>query len=157
MIAQKTARTEDAIIAEVSINAPKSVVWLALTEPRMLASWWGSPETYRADSWTIDLRVGGKWSSRGTSNDGTAFGVDGEFVTINPTDRLVMTWVPSWDPASVTTTIDYQLFEEGRATRLRMTHAGFAGHAASRDNHAYGWERVLGWLGTYAERQAGAA
>jgi uncharacterized protein YndB with AHSA1/START domain len=153
MRAQETARTDDTIVAEVVINAPKRVVWAALTEARMLGSWWGSPETYRADQWTIDLRIGGKWSSRGTSHDGTTFGVDGEFVEITPMDRLAMTWTPSWDPGA-TTTIDYELREQGRATRLRMTHFGFAGRAASRDNHAYGWQRVLGWLGEFAERHA---
>ena len=156
MIAREMARTEDTIVAEVMIDAPRSVVWSALTDPRMLATWWGSPEMYRADRWKIDLRVGGKWQSRGTSNDGTTFGVDGEFLEISPTDRLVMTWLPSWDP-SATTTIEYSLAEEGKGTRLRLTHSGFAGHADSRENHAYGWSRVLGWLGEFAERQAPAA
>lgn len=156
MIAQTSSRTDDTIVAEVLIDAPPRVVWSALTDARMLGSWWGSPETYRADRWTVDLRVGGKWSSRGTGNDGATFGVDGEFTEIVPTDRLVMTWVPSWDPG-VTTTIAYVLSPEGKGTRLRMEHSGFAGHAASRDSHAYGWERVLGWLGAFAERQAGVA
>lgn len=156
MIARETARTEDTIVAEVMIDAPRSVVWSALTDPRMLGSWWGSPETYRADQWTIDLRVGGKWQSRGTSNDGSTFGVDGEFLEISPIDRLRMTWLPSWD-TSATTQIEYTLADEAKGTRLRMVHSGFAGHAASRDNHAYGWARVLGWLGEFAERQAAAA
>ena|SRR5579872_6464377 len=156
MLKPNTAGTEDAIVAEVLINAPQSVVWSALTEARLLGSWWGSPETYRADRWTIDLRVGGAWSSRGTSNDGTTFGVDGEFVEITPIRHLVMTWRPSWAP-EVTTTVDYSLTAAGTGTRLRMTHSGFAGHAASRDNHAYGWQRVLEWLSAFAERQASVA
>ena len=156
MIAHDTARTDDAIIDEVLIEAPKPVVWAALTEPRMLGSWWGSAETYRADKWTVDLRVGGKWSAAGVGNDGTTFSVSGEFVDIAPTDRLIMTWRPSWD-SNVTTTIDYRLESHGAGTRLRLTHSGFAGHAASRDNHAYGWQRVLGWLGEFVERQTSAA
>lgn len=156
MIARESARTEDTIVVEVVIDAPRSVVWSALTDPRMLASWWGSPDTYRADQWTIDLRVGGKWQSRGTSNDGSTFGVDGEFLEISPIDRLLMTWLPSWD-TTATTQIEYTLSDEANGTRLRMVHSGFAGHAASRDNHAYGWSRVLSWLGEFAERQAAAA
>ena len=156
MIAVSNSRTEDTIVAEVLIDAPQSVVWASLTDARMLGSWWGSPETYRADKWTIDLRIGGKWASSGTANDGTTFGVHGEFVVIAPTNRLVMTWTPSWD-ASVTTTIDYTLTAEGSSTRLRLTHSGFAGHEASRDNHAYGWQTVLGWLGRFAEQQSRAA
>lgn len=151
-----TSCTEDTVLAEVLIDAPRSVVWAALTEARLLAAWWGSPDTYRADQWSIDLRVGGKWESRGTSVDGSQFSVAGEFVRISPVDRLVMTWKPSW-VSTPPTTIDYALVDEGRSTRLRMTHSGFSGYAASRDNHASGWKQVLGWLGAFAERQAAAA
>jgi uncharacterized protein YndB with AHSA1/START domain len=153
MIAPSTSCTDDAIVAEVLINAPRASVWAALTQTRLLESWWGSPDTYRADGWTLDLRAGGKWESRGTSVDGSKFSVCGEFVEVSPIDRLVMTWKPSWDPTPPTT-INYQLSEEGAATRLRMMHTGFRGYEQSRDSHSNGWQRVLGWLGDFVERNA---
>lgn len=156
MIAPTTSCTDDAIVAEVLINGPRASVWAALTQARLLGSWWGSPDTYRADDWTLDLRAGGKWESRGTSNDGSTFSVGGEFVEVSPMDRLVMTWKPSWD-STPATTIRYALSDEGGATRLRMTHTGFRGYEQSRDNHSNGWKRVLGWLGEFVERQAAAS
>lgn len=153
MIAPTTSCTDDAIVAEVLIDAPRASVWAALTQARLLESWWGSPDTYRADGWTLDLRAGGTWEARGTSIDGSKFSVGGEFVEVSPIDRLVMTWKPSWDPTPATT-IDYTLSDEGKGTRLRMTHAGFRGYEQSRDNHSNGWKRVLGWLGEFAERRS---
>lgn len=154
MMVRPSACTDDLIIAEVWIDVAPTVVWGALTDPRQLQRWWGSPETYRSEQWTIDLRVGGKWKSCGTSNDGSTFEVEGEFVEVVPTGRLVMTWMPSWDPG-VTTKVAYTLSAERNGTRLRLEHSGFAGRAASRDNHALGWQAVLGWLGEFAERDVG--
>jgi uncharacterized protein YndB with AHSA1/START domain len=83
MIAPTTSCTDDAVVAEVLISAPRAAVWAALTEARLLGSWWGSSDTYRADKWTLDVRPGGKWESQGTSIDGSTFSVGGEFVERN--------------------------------------------------------------------------
>jgi uncharacterized protein YndB with AHSA1/START domain len=155
LAAAPTSRcTEDTIVAEVVIAAPRELVWRALTDGRLLATWWGSDDTYRATGdWQLDLRPGGHWECHGSAADGTRFSVGGAFVGISPTDRLVMNWEPSWDPTPPTT-LDYELTDGASGTRLRLTHAGFAGYAASRDSHAKGWVRVLGWLAAFAERTA---
>src|SRR5215472_11867139 len=44
----------------------------AISDPRELKRWWGSPEAYQAESWEADLRVGGRWR------------VDGKGVTGKP-------------------------------------------------------------------------
>ena len=147
--------TADTIVAEVVIAAPQASVWAALTDGKLLGTWWGSADTYRASDWRIDLRVGGKWECQGIAVDGSTFSTNGEFVTISPIDRLVMTWNTSWDPTP-TTTIDYELSRDGNNTRLRLTHSGFAGHETSRDGHAQGWVRVLGWLTEFVENEPAA-
>lgn len=147
--------TADTIVAEVLIAAPRDLVWRSLTDGRLLSLWWGSDDTYHANEWNLDLRPGGRWECRGAGADGTPFSVGGDFVEISPPDRLVMTWKPSWD-STPPTTLDYELMDDSKGTRLRLTHTGFAGHDASRDSHANGWVRVLGWLATFAERRASA-
>lgn len=41
-------------------DAPRAVVWRALTEPDQLATWWG-PTGYTTETERMDLRVGGHW------------------------------------------------------------------------------------------------
>lgn len=145
--------TGDTILGEVVIDAPRTTVWASLTNARLLTSWWGSPDTYRVDYWNLDVRPGGKWDSGGTSVDGSKFSVSGEFVEVSPVERLAMTWNPSWDSIPQTV-IRYVLSEEGKSTRLRLTHGSFEGHVQSRDGHAAGWARILEWLGAFAEQHA---
>ena len=145
--------TEDTIVAEVLIAAPNRAVWAALTDSVLLAEWWGSPETYRAEHWTLDLRAGEKWTSSWVGVDGTPFTIGGELLEVSPMGRLVMTWEPGYEVIPPTR-ITYALKTEGNGTRLRMTHEGFSGYAASRDRHGTGWQRVLGWLVAFVERRA---
>jgi hypothetical protein len=66
--APTTRCTSDAIVAEVTIAAPRDLVWRALTDGHLLAMWWGSEDTYRAaGDWKVDLRPGGR-----TRRDGCA-------------------------------------------------------------------------------------
>src|SRR5437868_2850162 len=146
----------DTIVAEVVIRVPRDAVWRALTDGDLLGAWWGSDDTYHG-RWELDLRVGGRWIARGEGTDGKPFTVGGEFLEIAPVDRLAMTWGPDWAPIPPTT-IRYDLTPDGPtgdATRLRLTHTGFAGYPgadAARDSHAAGWQRVLGWLAQFVER-----
>jgi uncharacterized protein YndB with AHSA1/START domain len=138
--------TEDAVIATVDIDAPPDVVWAALTDGAQLAAWWGSDDMYRTHDWTVELRPGGRWRALATAAaGGPAMEVGGEFLEVTPPSRLAMTWNPSWEPVK-NTRILYELSPQGDGTRLLLTHTGFAGHAQSRDGHAVGWQRVIGWL-----------
>jgi uncharacterized protein YndB with AHSA1/START domain len=141
------------ILARVDVGASPERVFRALTEGRDVLAWWGSPETYRVTEWHSDLRVGGRWRSRGVGADGAPFEVVGEYLVIDAPVRLVQTWKADWDPGAVTT-LRYQLDAIPGGTRITVRHEGFAGRAAACEGHADGWERVLGWLATYL---AGAA
>ena len=90
----KTARavadlTEGVILASVEVAAAAERVFRALTDPKELARWWGSSEAYRADEWTADFRVGGRWRARGRNVDGRPFSVEGEFLEIEPPRKVV--------------------------------------------------------------------
>ena len=89
---------EGVIFASIEIDAPAEAVWDAVTDPAQLASWWGSPDTYRTFDWEVDLRPGGKWSSKSARHDGSEQGiVHGEYVEVDKPRRLVFTWLASWD------------------------------------------------------------
>jgi uncharacterized protein YndB with AHSA1/START domain len=137
--------TQGTILAVVEIDAPPERVFRALTDPKELVQWWGSPDTYQVTEWQADVRVGGAWRSGGRGRDGSAFAVSGEFVEIDPPRTIVQTWKPDWDGGH-TTTIRYQLDAVANGTRVTVRHEGFAGRPDSCTMHSTGWERVLGWL-----------
>ena len=68
------------ILAEVEIAAPPERVFRALTQSDEIVRWWGSPDAYRTESWTADLRVGGSWKADGRGSDGASFTVGGVFL-----------------------------------------------------------------------------
>jgi uncharacterized protein YndB with AHSA1/START domain len=138
------------VLATVDIAAPPERVFAALTDPKELAAWWGSPETYRADHWETDVRVGGKFVSRGHGRDGKPFSVTGEYLVIDSPRRLVHTWRYDWG-SDTKTTVAYALDPIDGGTRVTVRHAGFAPNSAGCSGHAAGWEGVLGWLRGHAE------
>jgi len=56
--------TDGVILAAVEIAAPADRVFRAISSEE-IASWWGSPSTYRVTRWTGDVRPGGWWRSEG--------------------------------------------------------------------------------------------
>jgi uncharacterized protein YndB with AHSA1/START domain len=137
---------EGIVLARVEISAPPERVFRAISTEE-LAKWWGSAELYRTTKHTVDLRPGGAYRSEGVGADGRAFHVSGTIVEVDPPSRLVQTWEPSWQPGPPST-VTWMLEAIATGTRLTVRHTGFASPASCED-HANGWERVLGWLGGY--------
>jgi uncharacterized protein YndB with AHSA1/START domain/uncharacterized protein YciI len=137
------------IIATVVIEAPIERVFAALTVPEEVARWWGSDDTYRITDWESDPRVGGRWRSAGRSKDGQTFGVEGEYLEMDPPRKLVQSWKYSWDGGGEPTTVTFRLDTVDGATRVTVRHEGFEGRPQSCESHRQGWERVLDWLADY--------
>jgi uncharacterized protein YndB with AHSA1/START domain len=141
---------EGTILATVEIAAAPERVFRALTDPAEIVRWWGAPDAYRTTEWNADLRVGGRFRSRGVAADGSTFALEGEYLEVDPPHKLVHTWMPGWDPGA-TTTVSYRLEAiAGGGTRVTLRHTGFAGRVESCRSHGSGWERVLGWLDAHA-------
>ena len=136
--------------AEIELAAPPERVFRSLTDASELVAWWGADEMYRTKDWVIDLRPGGKWSTRAVNADGTESTVDGEYLEVDPPRRLVYTWRPSWDDYAVTT-IEYELRPIASGTRLLVTHSGFGDRGTAAAGTGEGWKRVLEWLGEFIE------
>ena len=100
-------------------DAPRSLVFEALTTPELLRRWYG-PEGWELVVCEIDLRVGGAWRFLGRTPDGREVGQYGTYVEVEPPERIVQTerW-EDWDPGEtlVTTT----LTEVGDATLYTTT------------------------------------
>lgn len=133
------------IAATVEIAAPPARVFEALMSPEV-AKWWGAEGMYRVTQWQAELRVGGKWTSKGKSADGSDFTVYGTILELDPPRKVVKTWNYDWEGGGQETTLTYQLEPIGGSTRLKLRHTGFRDRKKACDEHATGWERVLGWL-----------
>jgi uncharacterized protein YndB with AHSA1/START domain len=131
--------------AQIEIAAAPETVFRALTDPAELAAWWGSPGTYRTWGWKLDLRPGGAWSAEAENVAAKRrTSVRGRYLAVEPPRLLEYTWEPSWEP-SLRTVVRFELALIAGGTRVTVRHSGFEEHAACQE-HARGWDLVLGWL-----------
>ena len=88
------------LVLERSIDAPKRLVWEALTKPEHLKEWY-MPKPYGVAKCEMDLRPGGIFSIDITSPEGQEFPNLGCFLEIVPMERLVWTSMlfPGYRPA----------------------------------------------------------
>jgi uncharacterized protein YndB with AHSA1/START domain len=142
------------ILATVEIAATPERVFQALMSPEV-AKWWGADGLYRVTEWKADLRVGGTWVSRGKDADGKEFEVKGTILEFDPPRKVVKTWSYDWEGGGDETTLTYELEPIKGGTRLKLRHAGFGARKKACEEHANGWERVLGWLADYVQSAPG--
>jgi uncharacterized protein YndB with AHSA1/START domain len=101
-------------------DAPRHLVWEAMSKPEHVRRWWGALDDMHTMSvCEIDFRVGGTWRFVGRSPQGE-YGFHGEYREIDPPERVVFTEIydPFPDDGSVVTSV---LTEEGGKTRLTVT------------------------------------
>ena len=101
-------------------NAPRALVFEAMTRPEHVRQWWGRlGEGYSVPVCEIDFRVGGKWRfvNRHPRRE-AAF--HGEYREITPPSRVVFTEIFEDFPDTVSI-VTSDLTEEGGKTRLTAT------------------------------------
>lgn len=121
------------------IDAPPERVFALLTEPAELATWWG-PHGFTTPEIYLDLRVGGGYRFTMQPPDGEAFHLSGEFLEVDPPNRLSLTF--RWDepvPDDRETVVVLALGPRGGATQVSLSQADFA-TAERLDLHRSGWD-----------------
>jgi uncharacterized protein YndB with AHSA1/START domain len=101
-------------------DAPRHLVFEAMTRPQHIKRWWGClGEGYSVPVCEVDLRVGGAWRfvSRHPKGEAVFYG---EYREITPPSRLVFTEIfePFPESVSVVTT---EFTDEGGKTRMTAT------------------------------------
>ncbi len=83
------------ISVSTTIPAPIEAVWRAYTSPDDIKLWNAASSDWHTTAATVDLRVGGKFSSRMEAKDGS-FGFDfaGEYTLVEPPNRLAYVFGP---------------------------------------------------------------
>jgi uncharacterized protein YndB with AHSA1/START domain len=101
-------------------NAPRELVFEAMTRPEHVKQWWGRlGEGYSVPVCEIDFRVGGQWRFVNRHPKGEA-AFHGEYREISPPGRVVFTEIFEEFPDTVTV-VTAELSEENGKTRLTAT------------------------------------
>ncbi|HLW18570.1 MAG TPA: SRPBCC family protein [Actinomycetota bacterium] len=126
--------TDTTILLEREFDAPRHLVWEAMTKPEHVKQWWG-PRGYTLPSCEIDLRVGGEWRYLSRAEDGSEFLFRGVYREITPVERLSYTWIFDFAPYNETVAIEtVELEERGGRTYAKTTMEWPSKEA--RDGHA---------------------
>lgn len=117
---QVTTPSEREIAMKRVFDAPRTLVWDALTKPELIKRWLGVRGGWRLDVCEVDLKVGGKYRYVWRKND-TEMGMGGVYREVVAPERIVATEVfdQSWyEGDALDTTV---LSEKGGKTTLTMT------------------------------------
>ena len=115
-----TTPSEQEIRMTRLFDAPRRLVFEAMTKPEHVRQWWGRlGEGYSVPVCEIDLRPGGAWRFVSRHPQGEA-AFHGEYREIAPPSRLVFTEIFEAFPDSVSV-VTAEFAEEGTKTRLTAT------------------------------------
>lgn len=87
-----TLPTDEQILITREFDAPRHLVYRALTEPALVERWWHAKRG-RVTVAEIDLRIGGAWRYVMVADDGMEVGFHGTYREIVPDQRIVTTEV----------------------------------------------------------------
>jgi uncharacterized protein YndB with AHSA1/START domain len=120
-----TLPTDEQILITREFDAPKHLVYQAVTSPELVKRWWNAKRG-EVTSAEIDLRVGGKWRYVMVTDDGMEVGFHGEYREIVPNERIVSTEVyegaPGGDENGTLNTMTL-VENDGRTTLTTLVQA----------------------------------
>ncbi len=83
------------ILVTREFDAPRDVVYKAMTDPKLIPQWWG-PRRATTIVDKMDVRPGGAWRFVMREADGKESGFRGEYREIVPSEKIVQTF--EWEP-----------------------------------------------------------
>lgn len=99
-------------------DAPRTMVYEALTKPELLKRWFG-PRGFSMLLCEVDLRVGGRWRFVLQGPDGNTMGMGGVYVALTPPDGSIHT--EAFDDFPGEARVTTVLTEENGTTTLVVT------------------------------------
>ena len=132
------------ITVETTVAAPIAEVWHAYTTPEDIKQWNAASEDWHTTASTVDLRVGGAFSSRMEAKDGSAgFDFEGVYTRIVPNEL-----------------IEYAFGDRNAQVAFRETPAGvtvtvtFDGETThSPEQQREGWQAILSNFARHVEKK----
>ena len=118
-----TLPSDREILITREFNAPRALVWEAITKPEHLKNWWG-PRGYELISCELDARPGGSWRFVQRGPDGNDYGFRGEIREFAPPERMVQTFEFEGMPGHIS--VETLTLEERNGKTLWTAHSMFA-------------------------------
>ncbi|MCG6166950.1 SRPBCC family protein [Leptospira sp. FAT2] len=152
------AQGEREILITRTFDAPRALVFDAMTKPELLKRWFDGPPGWSLIVCDIDLKVGGKYRYVWRSEGGKDMGMGGVYLEIDAPDRLVATEVfdESWYAGEA---IDTSILTEidSKTTLLSITVLYESKEAREsvilspmEDGLGYNYDRLEALLETFA-------
>ncbi len=138
------------IVITRGFDAPRTMVWDALTTPALIMRWLGGLPGWTMTTCEMDLRVGGAYRYEWRKDDGTVMGMGGVLREVMAPERMTATekFDQSWYPGealvaqvlteqagqtTITITLRYEskeardmVIESGATSGMEMTYARLA-------------------------------
>ena len=122
--AKLTLPTDEQILITREFDAPRHLVYKAMTTPELVRRWWHAKRG-EVTACEIDLRVGGKWRYAMVTPDGFEVAFHGEYVELVPDERIVTREVYEGLPEGVTeeqgSTVNTATFADAGDGRTELT------------------------------------
>ena len=110
-----TTPSDREIVMTRTFDAPRGLVWEALSKPEHMREWWG-PRGFTMPVCEIDLRVGGAYRFVQKGPDGAEYGFRGEYREIVPPERIGWTFEFEGTPGSISVDTMTLTEEDGKTT-----------------------------------------
>jgi uncharacterized protein YndB with AHSA1/START domain len=130
------------ITIETTVKAPIDKVWRAYTSPEDIIQWNAASDDWHTTSSSVELRVGGTFSSRMEAKDGS-FGFDfaGTYTKIVPNELIE--YVFDNRSASV------EFMQTNNGVKVRITFVAETEHTIEQQEE--GWQAILNKFAKHVE------
>jgi uncharacterized protein YndB with AHSA1/START domain len=128
MKATVTTPTDREIHIERIFNAPRDRVWQAMTDPKLIAQWWGRGNKLVIEK--FELERGGHWRFVEHGPDGV-HGFEGRFREVTPPERVVQTF--EWDGMPAHVIIETAVLEDLGDGRTKLVNTSLFHTTEERD------------------------
>jgi uncharacterized protein YndB with AHSA1/START domain len=128
------------IVVETTVSAPVDAVWRAYTTPGDIKNWNAASDDWHTTAAEVDLRVGGKFSSRMEAKDGS-FGFDfaGTYT------RIVTNELIEYSFGERHAKVEF--IQDPADVKVRVSFDAEASH--SIDQQRDGWQAILNRFSQY--------
>ena len=118
-----TLPSDREILITREFDAPRDLVFKAMTDPDLIPRWWGPrKDTTVVDK--MDVRPGGAWRFIVREPDGTEYGFRGEYREVVAPERIVQTF--EWEPMAGHISVETAEFTERDGRTLLTNRTVFA-------------------------------
>ena len=134
------------ITIETTVNAPIERVWAAWNDPRAIEQWNAASPDWHTPRASVDLREGGRFSSRMEARDGSmGFDFEGIYTRVEP-QRLIEYVIGD------SRTVRVEFIPDGDAVTVRETFDAEGTHSVEQQRQ--GWQAILDNFARHVEGRA---